>query len=121
MFLQYMEIVWKPSKEYIEKSNIKRFMDKHGIKSYEELIKRSTEDIEWFWDAAMKDLNIKWFEPYEKILDSSRGIQWAKWFIGGKINIVHNCLDRRVKSDKKDGLAIIWEGENGDVRKLTYL
>ena len=121
MFLQYMEIVWKPSKEYIEKSNIKRFMDKHGIKSYEELIKRSTEDIEWFWDAAMKDLNIEWFESYEKILDSSRGIQWAKWFIGGKINIVHNCLDRHVKSDKKDGLAIIWEGENGDVRKLTYL
>lgn len=121
MFLQYIEIVWKPSKEYIEKSNIKRFMDKHGIKSYEELIKRSTEDIEWFWDAAMKDLNIEWFEPYEKVLDSSRGIQWAKWFIGGKINIVHNCLDRHVKSDKKDGLAIIWEGENGDVRKLTYL
>lgn len=121
MFLQYMEIVWKPSKEYIEKSNIKRFMDKHGIKSYEELIRRSTEDIKWFWDAAMKDLNIEWFEPYEKILDSSRGIQWAKWFIGGKINIVHNCLDRHIKSDKKDGLAIIWEGENGDVRKLTYL
>jgi len=114
------EIVWKPTDDYVEKANITRFMKKYDIKDYDELIKKSTDDIEWFWDAVMKDLNIEWFQPYEKVLDDSDGIQWTKWFIGGKINIVHNCLDKHVRSDKKDNIAITWENENGDVRKLTY-
>lgn len=114
------EIVWKPTNKYIEKANITRFMKKYDIKDYDELIKKSTEDIEWFWDAVMKDLNIEWFQPYEKVFDDSDGIQWTKWFTGGKINIVHNCLDRHAKSDKKDNVAIIWEDEIGNVRKLTY-
>ena len=87
------EIIWEPYGDYLEKSNIRRFMDKHGIKTYEELIKRSTEDIEWFWDACLKDLGVEWYEPYEKIMDMSKGFPWTKWFIGGKINIAHNCLD----------------------------
>jgi acetyl-CoA synthetase len=114
------QIVWKPSKEYIEKANITRFMKKNNIKNYNELIKKSTEEIEWFWDAALKDLNIEWYEPYQKILDDSNGIQWVKWFVGGKLNIVHNCLDRYASSDKKNNIAIIWENENGNSRKLTY-
>ena len=114
------EIVWKPTDDYVEKANITRFMKKYDIKDYDELIKKSTDDIEWFWDAVMKDLNIEWFQPYEKVLDDSDGIQWTKWFIGGKINIVHNCLDKHMKSDKKDNISITWENEKGDVRKLTY-
>ena len=114
------KIVWKPTEEYIEKANITRFMKKHDIKDYEELIKKSTEDINWFWNEALKDLNIEWYKPYEKVLDDSKGIQWTKWFIGGKLNIVHNCLDRYANSDKKSNIAIIWETEGGDVRKLTY-
>jgi len=114
------EIVWKPTDDYVEKANITRFMKKYDIKDYDDLIKKSTGDIEWFWDAVMKDLGIEWFQPYEKVLDKSDGIQWTKWFIGGKINIVHNCLDKHAKSDKKDNIAITWENEKGDVRKLTY-
>lgn len=114
------KIVWKPTKEYIENANITRFMKKHNIKNYDELIKKSTEDIEWFWDATMKDLNIEWYQPYTKIYDDSEGIQWTKWFINGKINIVHNTLDRHAKSDKKNNIAIIWENEKGTTRQLTY-
>jgi len=114
------EIVWKPSKEYIENANITRFMKKHNIKNYDELIKKSTENIEWFWDAIMKDLNVEWYQPYTKVYDDSEGIQWTKWFINGKINIVHNTLDRHAESDKKNNIAIIWENEKGDNRKLTY-
>ena len=115
------EIVWEPPEEYVERANITRFMRKHGIKSYEELIDRSTTDIEWFWDAVMKDLDIEWYKPYEKVLDTSKGIQWARWFIGGKLNIVHNCLDRHAKSDRKNRVACVWEGEDGETRSLTYL
>ena len=102
-------IVWEPTEEIVEKANITRFMKKHNIKNYDELIKKSIDNIEWFWDAALKDLNIEWYQPYEKILDDSQGIQWTKWFIGGKINIVYNCLDRYAESSKKDNIAITWE------------
>jgi len=114
------EIVWKPSNDYVEKANITRFMKKHNIKNYDELIKKSTEDIEWFWDAISKDLDIEWFKPYEKVLDDSDGIQWTKWFIGGKLNIVHNVVDRHATSEKKNNTAIVWETESGESRKTTY-
>jgi len=114
------EIVWKPTKDYIDNANITRFMKKHNIKNYKELIKKSTEDIEWFWDAAVKDLNIKWYKPYEKVFDDTDGIQWTKWFVGGKTNIVLNCLDKHVNSDRKNNVAVTWENESGDVRRLTY-
>ena len=48
------QIVWKPTKDYVDKANITRFMKKYNIKNYKELIKKSTEDIEWFWDAVVK-------------------------------------------------------------------
>jgi acetyl-CoA synthetase len=114
------DIVWKPNQNYIENANITRFMRKHSIKDYDDLIKKSTDDIAWFWDAVMKDLNIEFYKPYTKVYDDSKGIQWTKWFVNGKINIVHNILDRHAKSDKKDNIAIIWENEQGDTRKVTY-
>jgi len=114
------KIVWIPTEDYIENANITRFMKKNNIKDYNQLMKKSTEDIEWFWDAALKDLNIEWYKPYEKVFDDSKGIQWTKWFIGGKINIVHNCLDKHAYSDRKNNIAIIWENENGESKKLTY-
>ena len=113
-------VVWKPTKEYVVNANITRFMKKYGINDYEQLIKKSTEDIEWFWDAALEDLNIEWYKPYNKTIDDSKGIQWAKWFVGGKINIVHNCIDKHVNSDKKNNIAIIWENESGESKKITY-
>jgi acetyl-CoA synthetase len=110
---------WVPTKAYIEQSNIWRFMQKHHIKDYKELIERSTEEIEWFWDAVVKELQIEFFTPYQKVLDISQGIAWAKWFIGGKINIAHNCVDKHARS-RPDKIALIWEGEDGSVRRITY-
>ncbi len=114
------DVIWEPYGDYLNKSNITRFMKRHGIESYRELIDRSISDIEWFWDVALKDLNVEWYQPYEKLLDASGGLPWTKWFIGGKINIAHNCLDRHAKSSRKDNIALIWEGDSGEVRKLTY-
>jgi len=114
------DIVWKPNEDYIENANITRFMRKYNIKDYDELIKKSTDNIAWFWDAVIKDLNIEFYKAYTKVYNDSKGIQWTKWFLNGKINIVHNILDRHVKSCKKDNIAIVWENEQGDTRKLTY-
>jgi acetyl-CoA synthetase len=114
------DIVWEPTKEYLEKANITKFMKNNNIKNYEELIKKSNDDIKWFWNAAMNDMNLEWFQPYQNVFDDSKGIQWTRWFIGGKINIVHNCLDRHIKKDSKNDIAVIWEDEDGSDSKLTY-
>ncbi|MFQ5762558.1 MAG: AMP-binding protein, partial [Candidatus Bathyarchaeia archaeon] len=114
------DIIWQPSQEHIRQSNVRRFMDKYGIRSYEELVKRSTDDTEWFWDAALKDLGIDWFKPYEKTLDASQGYAWAKWFVGGKLNIAHNCLDRYANSSRRSKIVCHWEGENSEIRRITY-
>lgn len=110
---------WTPTKEYIERSNIWRFMQKHQITDYAELVRRSVEDIEWFWDAVVTELQIEFFEPYTKVLDISQGIPWAKWFVGGTINIAHNCVDKHARA-RPNKLALLWEGEDGTVRRLTY-
>jgi len=99
------DIVWKPNEDYIENANITRFMRKYNIKDYDELIKKSTDNIAWFWDAVIKDLNIEFYKAYTKVYNDSKGIQWTKWFLNGKINIVHNILDRHVKSCKKDNIS----------------
>ncbi len=113
-------IAFRPSKETVDMSNIKRFMDKNSITGYDELINRSSDNIEWYWDAVNKDLNIDWFKPYSRVLDTSNGNPWAKWFVNGKCNIVYNCLDRHMKTWRKEKLAYIWEGENGFKREISY-
>jgi len=114
------EIIWTPPPELAEESNVMRFMRRNGITSYEELLRRSTDDIEWFWDAVAEDLELEFTKPYERVLDTSEGIPWAKWFVGGKINLTYNCLDRHARGPKGEKNAIIWEGEDGKVKKLTY-
>ena len=113
-----MDIIWKPSKEHLENSNIARFMKKHAIKTYEELIKKSSGDISWFWDSCLKDLNIEWQKHYTKTVEGN--LPWASWFIGGQINITANCIDRHAVGSDSDRTAFIWEGDCGAVKKITY-
>jgi acetyl-CoA synthetase len=114
------DVMWEPSPAVISKSRLKRFMDQHGIESFAELLKRADDDIEWFWDAAIKDIDIAFYRHYEKVVDMTKGKQWATWWIGGRMNIVQSCLDRYRNTESQNKLAIIWEGEPGEVRKLTY-
>src|SRR6202521_4790224 len=113
-------VIWEPSADVIAKSRLKRFMDKHGIATFRDLLKRADDDIEWFWDAAIKDIDIAFYRHYDKVVDLSQGKEWAKWWIGGRMNIVQSCLDRHRDREFHDKLALVWEGEPGDVRKLTY-
>ncbi len=107
--------VFNPPKGLVEKSNIKQWMDKHGIGSYEELLEKS-QDLDWYWDEVAKEL--EWFRPWSKVLEWAP--PYAKWFVGGKFNITYNAVDRHMKTKNKDKIAYIWEGEPGDVRNITY-
>src|SRR3972149_1620059 len=114
------EIVWRPTPEHIANSNLKRFMDRHNIASFDELMQRSTSDIAWFWEVVLQELDIRFYTPYTQIVDLSRGIAWPEWCVGGYMNIVHNCLDKYAGTPVDDRIALRWEGEEGSVRALTY-
>ena len=114
------DVIWRPTDDVIEKSRLKRFMDRHGIESFQELLGRADGDIEWFWDAAIKDIDIAFYREYDRVVDLSEGKAWAKWWIGARMNIVHTCLDRHRDGDSTNKTAIIWEGEPGEVRTLSY-
>jgi acetyl-CoA synthetase len=108
--------LYHPPKELVENSNIKKFMDIFGIKTLDELLEKSQKNIEWWWNEAAKEL--EWFSPYEKVLEWNP--PFAKWFVGGKINIVHNALDRHIKTYRKNKVAYIFEGEPGEVEYWSY-
>ena len=114
-------IIWEPTEDFLTASNVGRLMNRLGIDDPRELIRRSAEDIEWFWEVILEDMGIVWHRKYDQLLDLSGGFPWAKWFIGGEINIVHNCIDRHVQGGRRDRTAFIWEGDDGAVRRFTYV
>jgi acetyl-CoA synthetase len=118
--IETSRFIWEPSREFIESTNVYRFMQRLGIATYQDFIRYSQEYLEEFWDEMVRELAIEWFEPYTQVLDASRGVEWARWFTGGKLNIAWNCLDRHANGTARDRLAVIWEGEDGSIRTLTF-
>jgi acetyl-CoA synthetase len=114
------EIVWEPTSEYIERANLTRFMRQHNLKDFNELMRRSTENVAWFTEAVLTFLDIQFYEPYSRVVDLSTGIQFPKWCLGGKMNIVHNCVDKYQQSAVSGQPSVIWEGEGGRTKTLSY-
>ena len=110
--------IFVPSAGQIARSNIGRFMKKHGISNWCQLVKKANSDIEWYWNAVNEDLGIEWFQKYDKTYDSLAGVPWTKWFLNGKCNIVVNAIDRHVKK-QPDKVAYIFANEQGS-RRITY-
>src|SRR5438093_5376263 len=114
------EIIWRPTPDYVERSRLARFMRSQRIGSLEELQRRSVEDPEWYWDAVVRDLGVRWTRPYTRVLDASRGIQWPRWCPGGLLNFADNCVDKNLDAGTGYKPAIIWEGDDAQGRTLTY-
>src|SRR5437763_6481485 len=95
------------------------FAQKAHLKSraeYEAMYKESVDEPEKFWGRAAQELY--WFKKWDRVLEWKS--PWAKWFVGGQINLSYNCLDRHVTTWRKNKAALVWEGEPGEVRILTY-
>lgn len=114
------EIVWRPNKDYIDNARLTEFMKIHHIKNYKEMMEKSTQDTAWFTEAVLNFLDIQFYEPFSNVLDLSRGIAWPQWCVGGKMNIIHNCLDKYIGTSTENLPAFIWEGEEGETRTVTY-
>lgn len=114
------EVQWRPSESIKSASNLTAFLKQVGVATYEELNTRSEKDPEWFWNAFLKFINFRFYKPYTKVMDSSRGAPWTKWCLGGETNVVLNCLDKHRGTPVWNKTYIIWEGEDGRKRTLTY-
>jgi acetyl-CoA synthetase len=103
--------LFPPSREFAANAIIP------SMQAYEELYARAKKDPEKFWgDLANEDLH--WFKPFGKVLEWNE--PFAKWFVGGQTNVSYNCLDVHLRSWRRNKAAILWEGEPGDQRTLTY-
>jgi acetyl-CoA synthetase len=114
------EVVWTPDPDVVADSNLRRFMDRHDVADLDALRTRSTEDLHWFWNAVLDDLDIEFYEDYDTVLDLSDGIERPTWCRGGTMNIVHNLLDKWQGTPVEDRVALRWEGEEGRTQTLTY-
>jgi acetyl-CoA synthetase len=102
--------VFPPPAEFAAQAHVK------SLEKYEALYRRSIQDPQGFWAEIASELH--WFAPWTSVLDWQ--LPWARWFVGGKINLCYNCVDRHALGAKKNKVAILWEGEPGETRKLTY-
>src|SRR6476620_2751664 len=106
-----MPDIYPPSPDFASRARVQ------GIEGYRELYEKAAADPESFW-ANLASYELRWFEP------PTRTLEWnppfAKWFTGGKINVSYNCLDRHLPTHRKNKVAILWEGEPGDQRQISY-
>lgn len=114
------DIVWRPTPEYVANARLTEFMKQHSIDDFNELMKRSTEDVAWFTDAILKYLDVQFREPYKQVVDLSRGIAWPRWCVDGRMNIIYNCIDKYIGTQTETKHALVWEGEEGQTQSMTY-
>ncbi len=114
------DVVWTPDPDVVADSNLRRFMDRHDLADLSALRTRAASDVAWFWDAVLDDLDIEFYDPYDQIVDLSKGIERPPWCVNGRMNIVHNLLDKWQGTPAEDRAALHWEGEDGATRTLTY-
>src|SRR3954468_22153636 len=102
--------VFPPPPEFAANAHIKSFEE------YERIYAEAEADPEAFWEKQAEELH--WFKRWDKVLEWNE--PFAKWFVGGELNISYNCLDRHLSTWRRNKAAIIWEGEPGEQRTLTY-
>lgn len=113
-------VVWHPTNELIENANITKFSKKHSIPDFETLLERAANEPDWFYPAILNELDIPWIKEYEAVYDFSDGIEFTRWFKGGLTNLYLYALEKHVKKGHGDRLALIWEGEDGATRTVTF-
>jgi acetyl-CoA synthetase len=114
-----MEIVWTPSEDVLERANVVRLIRRLGFDDYTSLQQFSQDEPEAFWPEAIEDMGLEFSRPWDRVLDVSRGPEWATWFVGGKLNLAWNCVHRWAEQTP-DVAAALWQSEDGQRHGLTY-
>lgn len=118
--LENQPVAWQPSEEVVERAQLTRFMKQVGANSFDELYRFSITDVEKFTTEVLHFLEIKFNPPYENLLDLSDGVEFPHWCAGAGLNITEMCVDRWIGTEIENQPAIIWEGEEGHTKTVSY-
>jgi acetyl-CoA synthetase len=114
------EFVWTPTPDQVEDANVTRLARLLGVEGYRELHRISVEEPERFWPAVIEDLGLEFSEPWERVADTSRGPEWATWFVGAKLNLAWNCVHKWAAGELAEQEAAVWLSEDGTRLSLTW-
>lgn len=119
-----VDAAWKPDETVRQRSRLLAAMRTWGfgedIAAFGLLNQRAIADPDWFWRAAITDLDIEFSTPFDAVVDNSAGMPFPRWFTGGSINVATLCAHRHASSDLADKEAVVYEGDSGQRRSLTY-
>ncbi|WP_027954325.1 AMP-binding protein [Halobacillus kuroshimensis] len=114
--------VWNPTQKQKESTRLFQWMKKSGFTDYDSFHKATTDQVEWMWEEACRELGIEWSVPCKKTLDLSRGLPYPQWFVGGEINAAHNALDKWAEDpEHRNRTALFWEGDRGDSSSYSFI
>lgn len=114
------DFAWYPSDEFKRATNWAAFIAAENLPDYAALVRKASADPNWFWDALIRFLDIQFVKPYQRVRDVSQGLPWPRWCVGGTTNMTLSLLDRQLKAGRGDHEAVVWEGEDGSKRRLSY-
>lgn len=118
--MKIIDSLWREKRVFLPPGDFSKKAYLKSLDELEQVCQRAAQDLEGFWAEKAGEL-IDWYEEWDKVLEYSfKGEIFVKWFINGQLNASYNCLDRHVKSARRNKTAFIWEGDDGTVRKLTY-
>jgi len=112
-------VAWRPDAGRLARSRALAFARANGLTTWEEIADRAAADPSWFWGAVADELGIVWSRQYDTVLDLSAGPAWPRWFVGGRMNYVVSAVDRHL-AERAGEVALVWEGDDGATRSLTY-
>ncbi len=112
------EVVHRPTGDLVDDTNLHEFAREQGL-DVDEVVPYSAENVDWFWDEVVDHLGIDFYEAYDQVRDDTDGPQFTDWYPGGELNVAHNTLDRHA-AERPDEIAVLWEGEPGGVREVTF-
>jgi acetyl-CoA synthetase len=113
------DFIWRPSAAVVERANVTRLGRLLGAADYHELHRISVDEPERFWPTVVDDLGLEFSRPWDAVVDTSRGPEWARWFVGGRLNAARICLHRWAL-ERPDDEALVWQSEDGQRTSLTW-
>jgi acetyl-CoA synthetase len=114
------KFVWEPGGSLLAQANVTRFMRRHRFGDPFALARHAARHPEWFWDVIVEDLGISFAAPYHRVMDTTPGTPWTEWYVGGRINLAANCIDRHARGPAAERVCLVSESEDGTVVCYTF-
>jgi acetyl-CoA synthetase len=114
------DFVWHPTPEAVEKSRLMALVRSLGCKSYPDLLARAEKDPAWFWGGAIKAIDFRFYKPFNRVMDDTKGKPWTDWYSGGTTNAYLNLIEKHKGTARWNAPALLFEGEDGRTRSYTF-